>query len=168
MRVCFFWFAEWPQARALLAEHAPDAELVYTGPDDLGYWRAIAERWTGERDLVVIEQDIGIHAGVVPGFAACGEPWCGFPHIMRPEHPARAKDLGCVRFSAELQRRVPMDVIVKHHMNPQCGVCQPDAGGLCWRHIDGPVNSALAAAGLADPHEHLPAVDHYHYLNAGG
>ena len=125
MRVCFFWFTEWPRARELLARHAPDAELVYTGPDDFGYWRELKARWTGESDLVMVEQDIGIHADVLPGFASCDEPWCAFPHYMRPEHPPIAMDLGCTRFSAQLQRLVPLEAVAAAHMNPQCEVCDP-------------------------------------------
>ena len=78
MRVtCFYWDLH-PEAKAALPA---DAELVWTGPDDDGYWRELSARWDGTRDLVVIEHDIVIHDRVIPQFAACPAPWCEFPYF---------------------------------------------------------------------------------------
>jgi hypothetical protein len=67
-----------PEAAGALAEFAPDADLLDFTGDAQAYWRAMCERWNGNDDLVVIEQDNVITSEVLPSFAACGQPWCCF------------------------------------------------------------------------------------------
>lgn len=86
----------------------PAAHLVDVSGDPYGYWHEIDARWSGESDLLVVEHDIELHAGVIPGVARCSSGWCTYPYRGRPDHGnIETMALGCTRFSAALQRRVP-------------------------------------------------------------
>lgn len=183
MRVCYFWFTEWKQALGLLNEHAPDAKKIWTGPDSQGYWRQLAYEWENPNDdLLVIEQDVGIHERVIPEMESCKEPWCAFQSRVGG---LTARGLGCTKFSRELREQVTVQDImcpVPHQDKTRCnGVycnsfspgmsachnrhagCR-DCGSFCHRHIDGPVCDALfLIAGLREPHVHYPPVRHFHY-----
>lgn len=183
LKVRYFWFTEWAEPRDLLALHAPEAEHIWTGPDDYGYWRALAREWDNpEDDLVVIEQDVGIHGSVIPEFTSCPEPWCAFGF---PVGGITYRGLGCTRFSAELRRKVTVQDIMcpmPHCDKSQCdgaycmspspggGACHNRhkgcfaCGAFCFRHLDGPICDALRiVAGLEEPHHHDPPVRHLHY-----
>lgn len=185
MRACYFWYKEWPLAREMASLHAPWAEHVWTGPDDYGYWRQFAQRWGGD-DLVMIEGDVAIHENVIPSFSECDEDWCAFPWTIGGT--LNPLWLGCVKFSRRIQQRVTINDImcpVAHLGDAQCkgAYCDagpdhpggsgcwnrhnsgcPDCGAYCYRHLDGPIISALQITGrLAAPHMHLPPVTHLHY-----
>lgn len=107
-----------PEAAQALAKYAPSAETVNT-EGDYGYWQAIEERWDGKQPLVIIEQDIIITADVVPSFETCDQDWCSFgypcfiyPHSGGLPHVGRwLLGFGCVKFSAEFQRKFPLSEI---------------------------------------------------------
>jgi hypothetical protein len=151
--ICYFWSAEWPEARRLLAEHAPDAESVWTGGDDYHYWRETAARW-GHDDLVTIEQDNGIHAGVIPGFEACPEPWCSFGYEIGGSLCVLGG--GCRKLSLDLQKQVSLADIL--YPVRDIGEC-PDCAALCWRHMDTRISAALQRAGCT-VHVHEPPIRH--------
>jgi hypothetical protein len=156
---------------------------VWTGPDSQGYWRQFARRWESGGDLIVIEQDIGIHEGVIPEFSACPEPWCAFQVNIAGGLSARG--LGCTKFSQEIRGKVTVQDImcpVPHLDDSRCGgvycgawspgmsACHNrhrgcrDCGSFCHRHLDGPVCDALKLiGGLDEPHVHYPPVRHFHY-----
>jgi hypothetical protein len=74
--------------------------------------------WTGEDDLVIIEQDIEIHGDVLASFASCRQHWCAYSYFLRVGETTcpLAESLGCTKFSAELQRACPPELIAdKHH-----------------------------------------------------
>jgi len=150
MRVCYFWYrALWPQATAAL----PDAaERIYTGPGTHDYWRVFAQRWTGEDDLVTIEQDVRIHPGVIPHFAACPYPWCAFGWEVGPGQMSYWW-LGCTKFSAWLQQEVPLT----GEQPGDCAACQPVP---CHRHLDVVFQPVMARLGQEQPHVHTPPVTH--------
>ncbi len=122
------------ETRQALAEFAPQAELVNMAGDLFNYWNALTERWTGEQDLVVIEQDIVISPDVIPTFESCEHDWCSFSYESMhfgsspPTMVRTAGALGCTKFSADLQRRFPLsrmairvswesiDVIIGSHL----------------------------------------------------
>jgi len=149
----------WPGTVRSLREHAPGHELVLVGAADWrGYGREVLARW-GQDDLLVVEQDNVIHAGVLPQLEACPEPWCVFPY----RHPSSGdgfadRCLGCTRFRLEFQQKVTAEEIASEGGN--CNRChgQPDKH-LCWLHVEGRVSDAAARFGFTR-HIHWPSAGH--------
>lgn len=146
--ICPYAFALREPARLALAEHAPDAELVFTGADDEGYWRVIEKFWTGADDLVVVEQRIEIHEAVIREFTSCRIPWCVFPYEIS-RGAWMYQGLGCARFTAELQREIPAADLETALPLP-----------LHWSRMEGQVIAAARAHGH-HPHVHQPPVTHH-------
>lgn len=139
-----------PRAAACLDEHAPGAVLRHIDPrDPFGYWRLLLDEWSLPGDLVIIEQDNGISAEVLPGFDDCPEPWCGHPYRLHTlGGPTVQPALGCTRFRASLKAELPnlfRDLA-------------PDRRG--WRAQHAVINGALLAAGHKQ-HRHDPETPHY-------
>lgn len=156
MRVCYFWAAEWPEARRLLTEHAPEAVPVWTGENPYSYWHAYDAEWNGNagEDLVTIEQDIGIHGDVLPQFRDCPEPWCAFGYQVASYTCIYGN--GCSKYSRELRAEVRTDLILP--LVPDIGECA-DCAAYCWRHLDSAVSAELMRRGY-QPHVHTPDVRH--------
>jgi len=149
----------WDSCRDSLARYAPGAVIIPVAKQDYpAWWREIAARWTAAEDLLLVEQDITLHAAVVPELEACPEPWCCFP-FPRPEAPQTLQDRGiaCTRFSAEFQRAVSVAEI--EAVPGSCWECRGQ-DPRCWRHIDGRIGEAAAAKGFTGPHRHWPPVAH--------
>jgi hypothetical protein len=174
--------------RTALEKYAPQAEYVDVSGDIRAYWRAIAERWTGESDLLIVEQDIEIHDQVIPRLEACPEDWCTFPYrLWRPDAWCY-NALGCTRFSAALQKAVSPEEITQararwlvpnasspnaigysgEEMPPgeECG-CGGQGSEPCWRHLDFKIATTLAGNGPWEVdripyqvHVHEPPVCH--------
>jgi hypothetical protein len=142
-----------PTTAVLLNRHAPGHVRVPLDPADLSaYWRVLAKAWTEPGDLMVVEQDIGIHAGVLKGLQGCEQPWCGHPYSIGN---LQLVCLGCTRFSAALKDAEPDLFEV---------VGRDGSGGLPardWRRLDVRVADELERRGYKR-HAHLPAVAHYH------
>jgi hypothetical protein len=142
-----------PDTARLADLHAPGHVQARIDPaDPTAYWALLAGAWRKPGDLIVIEHDVGIHAGVVPGLTACRQPWCGHPY---PIGELLLICLGCTRFTAELKAAEPdlLDV-----------VGEDGTGGLPARHwgrLDVRILDELRRRGYAQ-HEHLPPVEHYH------
>lgn len=142
-----------PATARLANRYAPGHVRVRIDPaDDTAYWRLLAKLWLEPGDLLIVEQDIGIRAGVVEGLAACPQPWCGFPTAIGRQ---LLVCLGCTRFSAALKAAEP-DLLD--------AVGQDATGGLparVWQRLDVRILDHLRARGYQQ-HEHLPTVAHYH------
>ena len=142
-----------PVTARLANQHAPGHRRARLDPaDDAAYWRLLAEAWRQPGDLIVIEQDIGIHAGVIEGLTACPQPWCGHPY---PIGAQLLVCLGCTKFSAALKAVEP---------NLLDEVGEDGTGGLPaknWRRLDVRILDHLRARGYRQ-HEHAPPVRHYH------
>ncbi len=142
-----------PATARLANRHAPGHVRVRLDPaDPHAYWALLAEAWREPGDLLIVEQDIGIHAGVVPGLLACREPWCGHPY---PIGEQVLVCLGCTRFSAALKAAEP-DLLE--------AVGADDSGGMPardWRYLDVKILTALRGRGY-EQHRHDPPVRHYH------
>lgn len=142
-----------PGTTRLLDLHAPGHQLAQIDPADMSaYWRLVAEAWRQPGDLVIIEHDIGISAGVLPGFASCREPWCGHPYRIDKQ---MLVCLGCTRFTAALKTAEPDLLEV---------VGEDGTGGFLarhWKRLDVRILDELRKRGYTQ-HEHSPPVDHYH------
>jgi hypothetical protein len=134
-----------PETKTTLAKFTVD--YVDMSGDDFAYWQNICKRWTGKDDLLIIEQDIGITADVVPSFEGCPEPWCVYSYTG-PLGEMLYYALGCTRFRKELQLAVPHARISD----------QP----LHWRSIDGKVSARLGLTGYT-PHIHGELEHHHDY-----
>lgn len=142
-----------PTTARLLNQHAPGHVRVRLDPtDDAAYWALLARLWREPGDLMVVEQDIGLRAGVVEALAACREPWCGFPYAIGAQ---LLVCLGCTRFTAELKAAEP-DLLD--------AVGEDGTGGLParhWKRLDVRILDHLRARGYTQ-HRHEPSVTHYH------
>lgn len=144
-----------PATARLANRHAPGHVRARLDPADRGaYWRLLAGAWREPGDLIVVEHDIGIHAGVLEGFAACREPWCGHPYQGARGVGVRAC-LGCTRFTASLKAAEPdlLDV-----------VGEVASGGIPardWCRLDVRIDDELRRRGYS-LHGHQPGVRHYH------
>ena len=119
------------------------------GGSPYAYAELLARLWAEGDGFVVVEHDIEIHGDVLPGFAACGEPWCVFPYPGPGDHAGnRLLDhaLGCTRFGASLLKAEP-------------GV--PPGPGSHWGSLDARLYHVLVGRGYR-PHVHLPPVVHHH------
>jgi hypothetical protein len=148
----------WPATAAALAAHAPGAEIIPIPADDISQpWDTYASRW-GAGDLVVIEQDVVIHDGVIPQFEACPEPWCLFPARHYAAGPGGWMTTGimCNRFRREFMQAVPVSAV--EAVPGSCHRCL-GADPKCWAHLDGKTRAAGEAAGFTI-HVHWPSVGH--------
>jgi Methyltransferase domain len=187
MRILCAYTDLYDATRKALDEYATGATVDYVdvSGDDYAYWRAISERWTGDDDLLIVEQDIEIHKSVIRQMEFCQEPWCAFPYrLWRPDAWCY-NALGCTKFSAGLQRTVPTaeieqiqvrwlmpNAVAPGKMEYQretmaegalCG-CGGQGAPPCWRHVDFKVADTLEGRGPGrrpySVHVHQPAVVH--------
>lgn len=111
---CFYTELD-PRVRTALERYAPQAglavEWVETPGAGQAYGDALEKLWTGEDDLVLVEQDKEIYPGTLPELAGCGEPWCACTYWLFPEpHTTLCiGGFGVTKFSAQIQRRVPVE-----------------------------------------------------------
>jgi hypothetical protein len=156
-RVLFCSVSPHPAALAALEQYAPQAELLDVSGDNYCYWREIRSRWTGERDLILVEQDIEIGPGTVAAMESCGQDWCchAYP-IFRTQVRLRV-GLGCTKISAAAQREIPVSLIEEGFSS--CAACR---GKGCWWHLDGRISHLLKRAGYF-PHVHGDVIHHHDY-----
>ena len=137
-----------PEAAEALEKYAPKAEYVDTSGSIYAYNEAIASRWDGSDDLVVIEQDKVITADVLPTFEACEESrqhfWCAYSYDVFP--PPYTKEvsigLGCTKYSWVVQRLVKPEEFLGPDSEclPKCPHCQ---GKGCWLYLDSRIGFAV-------------------------
>lgn len=143
--VCFYNNLE-SRTAAALERWAPGHERVDTSASLQTYAAELAARWNSGDDLVLIEQDKEIHGGVLPSFAECGEPWCGFTYWIDPApHTTLVLGgFGVTKFSAAIQAKVAV----------------ADFAWREWRGIDRRFNDLLLSMGIGCClHGH---VNHHH------
>ena len=142
-----------PATARLLNRYAPAHVRVRIDPEDVdAYWRIVADAWRQPGDLLIVEQDIGIHAQVVPDLTACREPWCGHAYSIGQQ---MLMCLGCTRFTAELKTAEP-DLLD--------AVGADGTGGMParhWQRLDVRILDHLRTRGYTQ-HIHKPPVTHYH------
>lgn len=165
MRVICCFTALHPQAAEAIGRFAPQAEMVPT-PGIYDYGEAIASRWDGSDDLVVIEGDKVITAGVLPSFASCDQPWCGYGSMSFPPPYTRwiAGGLGCARFSAAVQRRVRPDEFLGPD-EPNWYTCRHCGGKGCWLYLDSRIGLCMQRLGIS--HHVHGSVGHLHEYPPG-
>lgn len=147
-----------------IKKFVPQAEFVKT-EGLFGYGEAIASRWTGEADLIVIEGDKEIHAEVIPSFEKCPEPWCTFGCKSFPPPYRVTIDYGlsCAKFSADLQSQVdPSEFICEDVPWQPCRHC---GNRGCWNQLDVRMGRAFENHGVDFPHVH-GHIKHHHVYDA--
>jgi Methyltransferase domain len=146
-----------PAAVAALSAWAPHTEVVAVTGEDRGYWEAVRARWTGERDLITVEQDIEVGEDTIASLEGCDQDWCSFAYPVFARGIRLKTGLGCAKFSAALQRKVPADQIAATF--PSCPTCH---GQGVWQHLDWHVAAVLKQAGL-EPcvHGDIPHLHEY-------
>ena len=149
MRVLCCYTDLHPDTARALSRYAPQAEFAGVSGDQFAYWHQIRARWDGADDLVVVEHDVEIHAGVIDGFAGCDQPWCVFPYVIGPHGELCEVGLGCTRFSAALQQQVTVDEVTRR------------VGEYPWSHVDDRISGLLIDLGISN-HIHHPPVTHHH------
>jgi hypothetical protein len=151
-----------PATRAALDAYAPHWEAIDVSGDGDAYWRLLRDLWSAAEDVVLVEHDIEITAGVVPAFEACPQPWCVHPYrIPTPPHLrfrtaspvidlTAPQVLGCVRWRREL--------ITAH---PDAVASLPPERRY-WSCLDGFLTLSLHDRGVGSPHVHHPGLWHHH------
>jgi hypothetical protein len=119
--------------------------------DATAYHSLLASVWREPGELVVVEHDVGISAEVLPGFAACPEPWCGNPYRIGRQ---LLTALGCARFTAALKAAEPDLLDVAGEIDGD-GYPARD-----WRRLDSRVAGELRRRGYRQ-HWHEPVLNHY-------
>ncbi len=151
-----------PETKRLLDKQAASrgekVEWRRLNPNDTtAYARLLVEAWAWDGDLVIVEHDIGIHAGVLAGFDACRQPWCGHPYAIGAQ---MLVCLGCTRFTAQLKASLP------NLMAEAAAIgSEQDGGGVAagdWRRMDVRIGACLERLGH-NRHQHDPAVEHFHH-----
>lgn len=145
-----------PAAEAALAAHAPGAVLADVTGSPFAYWERLTARWDSPGDLVIIEQDIEIHPGVLPGFSSCPRPWCVYPYQVHDRATLLDFGLGCARFREQARQAVTPGQV--QSWPGQCDLCGGKPG--CWRHLDCTITWAMHAAGIIQC-IHWPGVTHH-------
>ncbi len=125
---------EQARTKAFLLENAQALDFVVeviheATVDDYDYENIVAQAWTGERDLIILEQDLVPTMKMIESLATCSHFACAqaykinygphrdFVHrtdrdttsrlIREGDEWAHIAGLGLTRFSAQLQREVP-------------------------------------------------------------
>lgn len=132
MKTLFVWTKDFPEAQAAVREHAPDAEIWFTGKGLDNYPRKTGSLW-GQDDLLIVEQDIVLTADVIPSMAACPEPWCVYTYDLGVNKFPMKYGLGCTKFSLDLQKQVPFERVLTHTERP-CDWCGPHPCPVCPCH----------------------------------
>ncbi len=122
--------------------------LVDVSADREAYWRLLVEAWDGTADLMVVEHDVLPPPGIVAELAGCPAEWCTCPYRVGGLMISRG--LGCARFAAGLQARVP-DAAVEAGV--PAGEREP---GRVWWALDHRLAGVLGRFGCV-PHEHRAA-----------
>lgn len=150
-----------PRTVRLIEQHTPDGHEVRWAEldprDERAYARLLIDAWGRPGDLIVIEHDIGIRAGVIEELTACSQPWCGFPYAIGGN---LLVCLGCTRFTHTLKTALPDLMREAAAIGPA-----QDGGGVAagdWRRLDVRVGACLERLGHAR-HRHEPEVEHYHH-----
>jgi hypothetical protein len=144
---------------------------THLGSDDRSYWEFLSRLWAKGESVVLVEHDIEVHSGVVPGFESCPEPWCVHPfsRLLPGPHSTwdgdgwsagialLTKSLGCVRWSAELMAAEPdlMEEVGEYAF--------PGLPAGHWRRLDDGIAQILEAHKYS-VHVHSPEVRHHHFL----
>ena len=154
MRVVVPYTALHPFTLRALKAYAPEAEVIDLGNQGDAYYELLCELWSEGEGFLIVEQDIEIHASVVPQLEECLEDWCifGYPGPLGagiwppPDQRLLTRSLGCTRFSASLIKAEPdlMENLPLHY----------------WGHLDFTIDRALSPRWA--PHVHQPHVNHHH------
>lgn len=143
-----------PATERTVGLHAPHATWVNVdGPKPVDYWTLLDRMWSAGQSFVVIEHDIELRSDVLPGFAACDQPWCVHPYTG-PGRKLLTAALGCVRFTDALIEAEPD--LIAHVGTVSQGLPAKD-----WRRLDVTVADVLQARGYI-AHQHDPPVTHHH------
>ncbi len=161
MRVVCCYCKIQPETQRALDLYAPDCEYVDTSATIRDYGEAIASRWTGESDLVIIEDDKEITADVLPSFEKCTSYWCSYSYMIYPEGHQHEIEigLGCTRYSARLQQIIDKSEFMCRDQDffDPCRHCE---GAGCWNLLDARIAHAARCHGI-NVHVH-GMVNHYH------
>ena len=161
MRIIAPYIKREPHSLWALNKHARKAIPIDTSGSIYAYNETIAEYWTGQEDLVVIEQDKVITHQVLPSFQKCKKPWCTYSAYIFPKPLSCEVDIGlsCARFTAELQRMInPSEFLCQD--DPKWSKCELCAGKGCWRYLDARIARAIQNHGInVHCHGHIK---HYH------
>jgi len=157
-----------PLTDAALQAHAPHAERIRIPENDLvAYCKLLTERWALVEDLLVVEQDIEIRAGLIEEAEQCTEGWwCCWPYMgqgwSNPSGDALIyESLGCTKFSAELMRAEPDLLMVAGSIRHSKDMPPGD-----WHRLDVSISPTLKQRGYT-PHRHMPPVIHHHLYAEG-
>lgn len=117
------------------------------------YGEMLYQHWAGQRDLVIVEQDVVPPDHAVERFNACSMPWCTHPYLI--EDYVGDMVLGCTRFTARLQRQLPH--LMWHAARNLGGLRQPTP----WYSLNEQIIRYLQINRIP-VHPHTPPATHLH------
>lgn len=163
--ICCYSSNVHPKTEQALSLYAPNAEYVET-KGLFGYGEAIASRWTGESDLIVVEADKEINADTLPSFANCSKLWCTTKCKTFPEPYTRitANSLSCAKFSARIQQIVKTSEFICP--DPFWAPCRKCDSRGCWNQLDTRIAIAISPHGNGMPCVHGEVGHHHVYDDA--
>lgn len=159
-RVACFYHKLDPRTEASVKKHvhevATGVDWVATPDPGMTYARELEKRWTGESDLFLVEEDKEVYPRMLKTMLGCQELWCGFAYWanQEPETALILAGFGLTRFSAELQRLVPVkafageqqsgiDTRLLAYLMEKYGTKMHIHGYTVHHHDYGPPNEAL-------------------------
>ena len=149
-----------PKTEQAILSYAPETEFVNT-TGDYGYFDFFKEQWNGESDIVIIEQDIEIGKDTIPSFRDCPELWCVFSYQGSPRMGHLSRSLGCTRFSAKVQQRIPN--LFSSNLVRRYIPCPIGEYRVFWQNIDRFIWTAFSYEMGDDAPSHVHgAVTHHH------
>jgi hypothetical protein len=157
-----------PATRACLERDGIAPVWLQRG-DKHAYWHAIRERWTGEDDLIIIEQDMEWTAAQLAGLKSCDFNWCTYQYDCFSTDEYRVKKvfwcLGFTRISAFAQRQRPAGTVEAKYR-----ACRENCGGA-WYHLDWHIAEAMkgehcGCCQKVAPHVHGEVIHHHDYQPA--
>lgn len=138
-------------ARNAVTKHAPNVEMVDLGERHDAYYTLLRQLWEDGEAFLIVEQDVEIHADVIPDLEACAGEWCGYLYGApgnKPDEPLFMEAaLGCTRFSSSLLERFPSFMA--------------ELPVRDWRRLDCEIKPRLLTLEVAWC-AHTPAVAHHH------
>lgn len=157
MRIAFAYTELRTRVVEALSEFPYELVARNVSSSDEAYWRFVRDEWERGGAFMVVEHDIVIRPDVWRSFAACEEPWCVYPYLMRFGEVAPA--LGCARFSSALVSGEPDLLEVVGHISEPGYRLQDHSRPRTWRRLDTRIRQVLEERGYRWC-VHAPRVEH--------
>lgn len=158
--------SDYPAAMEAAERYAPGLEVV-TVEGDFAYYDLLAEDWTRDDDMYLIEHDIVIREDTIRDLSECVCAWGGFAFLVMG--CAFTAAFGATKFDRRLKRAYPnlwQDMITEYPRIP--AAFQDEKGPRYWRTLDSRFAWMLERVyGFGVQCTHWPALPHLNPIMMG-